>query len=234
MRPLAALVAASLLLLPHPSGAEQPAGESLPAGGPLGIGEPRRAEPFTLEQRYLDAARRGDRATLERALDLGADVRAHDDLKRSALLLAAKDAGSLELVELLAGKGVPVDEADLGGRTALSFAATEGHLAIARWLAEHGAAPDRPDAEGRTPLFHAVGSDRREVVTWLLDGGADPNAADRFRDTPLMLACAQGRTEIATLLLARGADPTLRNQEGRTAADRAAPGVEVCRPPAAP
>ncbi|HEX2485925.1 MAG TPA: ankyrin repeat domain-containing protein [Myxococcota bacterium] len=230
---LAAALSSFVLTSAAPARAEDPAREERPRGHALGIGEPRAPEPFTLEQRYLEAARRGDRATIERALELGADVQARDDLARSALLLAAKEAGSLELVELLHAKGVPLDEPDVGGRTALSFAASEGYITIARWLAEHGAQIDRRDREGRTPLFHAVGGDRRDVVAWLLDRGADPNAADQFRDTPLMLACVQGRSEIAALLLQRGADPTLRNQEGRSAADRAAPGADVCRTPAA-
>jgi hypothetical protein len=68
------------------------------ADPPLGIGEPRAPEPFTLEQRLLDAARRGDDATALRALEKGAPVGAKDDVGRSALLLAARDAGSLELV----------------------------------------------------------------------------------------------------------------------------------------
>ena len=230
---LAAALSSLVLTAAVAARAEAPARPERPRGHALGIGEPRAPEPFTLDQRYLEAARRGDRATLERALELGADVQARDDLARSALLLAAMEAGSLELVELLQAKGVPVDEPDVGGRTALSFAASEGYLTIARWLAAHGAQIERRDREGRTPLFHAVGGDRRDVVAWLLDSGADPNAADQFRDTPLMLACVQGRSEIAALLLQRGADPTLRNQEGRSAADRAAPGVDVCRTPRA-
>ena len=234
MRSLAALAAALLLLLPRLGRAEEPARAPAPGGHPLGIGEARKPEPFTLEQRYLDAARRGDRATLERALELGVAVDARDDLQRSALLLAAKDPGSLALVELLHERGAAVDVPDLGGRTPLSWAAAEGHLDVARWLAERGAQIDRRDGEGRTPLFHTVGGGHGEVIAFLLDRGADPNAVDRFRDTPLMLACMQGRAEIAALLLQRGADPSLENQEGRTAADRAAPGVDVCRPPAAP
>ena len=230
MRGSTALAAALLLLCARPVAAA----EVTPPKAPLGIGEPRKAEPFTLEQRYLDAARRGDRATLERALELGVAVDAKDDLQRSALLLAAKDAGSLELVQLLHAKGAAVDEPDLGGRTPFSYAAGEGRLEIARWLLEQGAQLDRPDGEGRRPLFHTVGGGHREVVAFLLDQGADPNAADHFRDTPLMLACVQGRAEIAALLLQRGADPARRNQEGRTAADRAAPGTDVCRPPQAP
>jgi hypothetical protein len=33
---------------------------------------------------------------------------------------------------------------------------------------------------------------------------------------------------MAELLLAHGADPSLRDQEGRTARDRAAPGTDPC------
>jgi uncharacterized protein len=66
---------------------------------------------------------------------------------------------------------------------------------------------------------------------FLLGAGADLNAADRFRDTPLMLACAKGYGGLATLLLQRGADPGLKDQEGRTARDRAAKGADACRGP---
>jgi ankyrin repeat protein len=186
-------------------------------------------EPFTLELRFLEAARQGDRRTLERALARGVSPQVSDDLGRNALLLAARDAGDPELVGFLAGKGVPIDVPDAGGRTAVSWAAGAGRLAIVRELVAAGAQPDRPDAEGRTPLFHAVLFDRRDVVAWLLEQGANVDAADHFRDTPLMLACAKGFNELAALLLARGADPALRDQEGRTARERAAQGADACR-----
>ena len=54
----------------------------------LGIGEPRIPQPFTIEQRLLDAVSRGDRQTIERALEHGASISAKDDLKRSTVLLA--------------------------------------------------------------------------------------------------------------------------------------------------
>ena len=55
-----------------------------------------------------------------------------DDLGRTALLLAARDAGSLELVRFLHAKGAAVDEPDVGGRAALSYAAESGRLDIVR------------------------------------------------------------------------------------------------------
>jgi ankyrin repeat protein len=199
-----------------------------PDGHALGIGEPLEPAPFTREQRYLEAARQGDLSTLARALELGVAVDAKDDLGRSALLLATRDAGSLEAVVFLEQRGAAADEPDVEGRTPLSWAAEAGHLPLVKHLLERGATLDQPDVQGRTPLFHAVLGNQPETVSFLLDAGADVNPADAFGDTPLMLACAKGRGELAALLLARGADVSLRNQEGRTARDRAAPGTDAC------
>ena len=223
-----ALLLALSLLVPNAASAADPT-PAAPSGRALGIGEPRAPERFTLELRYLQAARDGDRKSLEFALARGVAVDTKDDLGRSALLLATHDAGSLELVKLLHARGARIDEPDIGGRAAISWAAADGHIEILRWLAAQGAAVDRKDVEQRTPLFHAVSTEQREAVEFLLDHGANPNSPDRYGDTPLMLACSKGYDALADLLLRRGADATLRNQEGKTAAERAAPGAKMCR-----
>jgi len=194
----------------------------------MGTGEPREPEPFTLEQRLLDAVRRGDRATVERALARGASIQAKDDIGRGTALLAVLDAGDLDLLRWLQAKGAALDEPDSGGRTALSFAAALGRLDIVRYLVEHDAVVDRRDIQQRTALFHATLNDRRTVVDFLLDRGADVNARDQFHDTPLIAACAKGYNEMAALVLRRGADPALTDQEGRTARERAAGGTAAC------
>jgi ankyrin repeat protein len=194
----------------------------------MGTGEFRKPEPFTIEQRLLDAVRRNDRATVERALERGAPIDAKDDLQRSTVLLAVLDAGNLELVTWLHAKGAAVDEPDIGGRTALSFAAAAGRLDLVRYLIEQGAQVDRADVQKRTPLFHAALGDHSAVVVFLLEHGADVNARDQFGDTPLIVACAKGHAATAAVLLAHSADPTLRDQEGRTARDRAVPGTAPC------
>jgi len=197
----------------------------------MGTGEPRNPQPFTLEQRLLDAVRRNDRPTIERALELGATVAAEDDLHRSTVLLAVLDAQSLELVRWLHDKGAALDEPDVSGRAALSFAAATGQLDVVRYLVDNGAEIDRRDVQQRTPLFHAALGDHRDVVALLLDHGADPNVRDQFGDTPLIVACAKGNGATAALLLERGADPSSKDQEGRTAAQRAAPGTAPCLAP---
>ena len=204
---------------------------SLMLAGVASPGEPLAPAPYTLEQRFLEAARQGDLVMLEKCLARGVSIQARDDLGRNALLLATRDAGSLEVVRFLRAKGAAIDTPDLGGRTALSWAAGEGRLEIVRVLAGAGAQVDRRDEDGRTPCFHAVLGNHAEVVVFLLEAGAGVNAADRFHDTPLMLACAKGYGGLATLLLQRGADPGLKDQEGRTARDRAAKGADACRGP---
>ena len=219
-----------------PSGtpSRTPTGPSL-SGPPLGIGEPRKPQPFTIEQRLLYAVSHGDRAMAERALQHGATVKAKDDIGRSTVLLAVLDAGDLELVRWLHAKGAAIDEPDLGGRTPLSFAAAAGGLDIVRYLVENGAAADGADVQRRTPLFHATLNDHRDVVAFLLDRGAGVSVRDQFGDTPLIVACAKGYGDMATLLLQRGADPALRDQEGRTARERAAAGTAQClRSPTSP
>jgi len=205
-----------------------------PQNRAMGTGEPRVPQPFTMEQRLVDGVRRNDRPTIERALELGAPVDAKDDLGRSLVVLATKDAGDLDLVRWLRAKGAPIDVPDLGGRTALSFAAEAGRLELARELAEHGAAIDRRDGQQRSPLFHAALGDHAEVVRFLIDRGADVNARDAFGDTALIVACAKGHATTAGVLLERGADATLKDQEGRTAKERSAPGVVPCERPSAP
>lgn len=194
----------------------------------MGTGEGRDPEPFTIEQRLLDAVRRNDRPTVEGALARGAGIQSKDDLGRNPVFLAVLDAGDLDLVRWLHDKGAAIDEADTGGRTALSFAAANGRLDITRYLVEQGAAVDRPDVQQRTPLFHAALNDHRDIAAFLLDRGAGANQRDQFGDTPLIVACAKGFGDMATLLLQRGADPALKDQEGRTARERAAAGTDAC------
>lgn len=195
----------------------------------LGLGEPRQPEPFTIEQRLLDAVRRGDRPTVERALERGAPLAARDDIGRGVVLLAVLDAHDLALARWLHDRGAAVDEADNGGRTPLSYAAADGRADIVTWLLASGGTADRRDVQQRTPLFHAALGDHAEVIALLVARGADVDARDQWQDTPLIVACAKGNAAAAAFLLQHGADPALKDQEGRTARERAAPGTAPCQ-----
>ena len=233
------LVALALVLLaacddvrpatPAPSPSRVAAPASAERNRAMGTGEARNPQPFTIEQRLLEAVRQGDRPTVERALQLGASVAARDDLGRSTVLLAVMDAANLDLVRWLRERGAELDEPDVGGRTALSFAAADGRVEIARYLVANHARIDSRDVQQRTPLMHAALGSHPEVAALLLDAGADVNVRDQFGDTPLIVACAKGNADTAALLLQRGADPAVRDQEGHTAKERSAPEAGPCR-----
>ena len=73
-------------------------------------------------------------------LDAGAAVDAEDEDGKPLLVVAA-EAGYADLVELLLGRGAPIDDAGTEeSRTgALGFAALEGHAEVVDLLLAHGA-----------------------------------------------------------------------------------------------
>jgi ankyrin repeat protein len=221
-----------------PSEAPTPPDPAAPPNlkGPI-IPRPEPLEPraFTLADRYLDAARRGDIDMLKLCIEKGVDDRVKDGFARDALLLAASDGKSLAIVKLLRARGLPIDAPDVRGIAALGYAAGNGHVELVSYLLEHGAKVDRKDVQQMTPLVHAVLGGSKESVARLIEAGADVNSRDQFHDTPLIAACNKGVDEIAKLLVEKGADPSLLDQEGRTARQRAAAASIYCRElPAAP
>jgi ankyrin repeat protein len=186
-------------------------------------------KPFTLEDRYLDAARRGDVPTMLRCLEKGVAATVKDATGRSALHFAVRDARSLDAAKVLLAKGLAADEGDGMGRTPLMEAAGNGDVAIVSWLLEQKASVTARDAQGQTPLYKAVLGGHLAAARRLLEAGAAIDARDLYEDTPLMGACAKGNDEMARLLVEKGADPALRDQEGRAARERAPETANYCR-----
>ncbi|KAJ3487307.1 hypothetical protein NLG97_g6439 [Lecanicillium saksenae] len=98
-------------------------------------------------------------------------------------------SGHKEAMRRLLDQGAPIDDADDGGRTALSIAAAAGHEAVVRLLLDRGANVDAADKFNRTPLSRAVtNSAAKAIVPLLLSSGANIEAADRDGRTPLSWA----------------------------------------------
>jgi len=211
---------------PVPTAAPAAAGRNLA----MGTGEARVPEDFTIDQRLLDAVRRADRPTAERALQRGASIGARDEIGRGVVALAVLDAGDLDLARWLRSRGATVDDPDGGGRAPLSYAAEAGRVDTVTWLLEEDAVVDRRDVQQRTALFHAALANHPAVIALLVSRGAAVDVRDQWQDTPLIVACAKGNADAVATLRQHGADPALRDQEGRTAAERAAPGTAQCQP----
>jgi ankyrin repeat protein len=172
---------------------------------------PDAREQWLGQTALMWAAAENHPAVVEALIEIGADpnvsskIYADYDLKpreggtpkaneskggMSALHFAARQ-GAREAVEVLAAKGVDLNQADPDGVTALVYATINGHYDTAALLLEKGADPNRADALGRTVLYLTVDNNRLET--------AAPRPAPKTQDeiSPF---------ELAKLAIAKGAN----------------------------
>jgi hypothetical protein len=137
-------------------------------------------------------------------------------------------AQSPAMVDLLVGRGLPVDAREVGNRgfTPLHRAAQDLRVPVADALLRHGADPDARGMSGWTPLIMLAewsshrDEDQAEVDRFgalLLDAGAEPAAVSDTGWTALHGAARFGRMALLQRLVAAGADPRHRDDGGSNA-----------------
>jgi len=72
---------------------------------------------------------------------------------------------------------------------------------------------------GSVPLHVAATRGDEEAIRLLVQAGADINTVDSFSETPLHNAALQQHKAAYELLISLGADTTIKNIDGKTAAD---------------
>ncbi len=166
----------------------------------------------------VQAAMDGKKTVIQQAIQDGNATTAVNFEGFSALHTAAF-GGQLEIVQMLAGAGMKLDQVSEGkAMTALHTAAYNGHTAVVKYLLEQKMAVDGRDGEGKSALIHAASGPFPETVQVLLDAGANVNLADQTEGfTALMTAAAEGQLEVVKLLMAHGADPTMEDVDQDTA-----------------
>ena len=125
-------------------------------------------------------------------------------------IIAAARRGDVERVRELLKHGANIDQTDMFGRTALSWAAQFGYTEVARVICSAHPHPARaantpglwPDY---TPLDHAEASGHLDIIALFLDYGPIPHP-DQLR-----LSGNRG-TRVLRLLLARGMSPDVDHQ----------------------
>lgn len=158
----------------------------------------------------IEAARSGDTATLNLALENKADINAKSADGATALIVAALK-NHFDILDILVEKGAELNHLTARGSSALSLTLYnmphgDAQKSLNRLL-EAGA-----DPSGDTSLEIAAGKGLTAYVTRFIDAGADIN-----RGIPLIPAAISGHTDILRILIDAGADLNAKYATGETA-----------------
>jgi ankyrin repeat protein len=116
---------------------------------------------------------------LEKMLDNGQDIHAHESEDgRTALLIASKKC-HLAGVKLLLSKGADVGDRDLLSRTPLIEAASNCNVEMLSTLVSAGARVDDFDEFGHTSLMAAAHVGHMAGVRYLIESGADADVRSK-------------------------------------------------------
>ncbi|CAH1634785.1 unnamed protein product [Spodoptera littoralis] len=154
-------------------------------------------------QELLNAAREGDKRTVEKILGQITNI-------------------SGPFTSLRRGAGVNVQ--DDNGYTPLHQACLNGHREIVRVLLSVGANPGIVDKKGATPL-HLAAFNGDTDVCWMLLAHNPPVNIDQLtsdHETALLIAAQFGFVNVVGQLISRGADVTIKNNNDESALDLAA------------
>lgn len=141
---------------------------------------------------------------------------------------ASGNAGALQLAAIIdstsAAKallkaGVPVDDLNLKGHSALHYAASKGFYEMCLLLLDGGATVDlkTQDGDNVAALYMAARQGYLEVVKLLISKGADVNKNDSKLGLPPLMAAVVGNTgSIIQELIASGAKVNVKASNGWT------------------
>ena len=163
-----------------------------------------RAQPVPVmrDNAMVEAARRGDVATLQTAYANGMKADRQGINGLSPLHVAAQ-FGRSEAVAALLAMTKKVDHRDRDRQTALGHSVLNGHGDVVALLLAAGADPDRSGPNYEPPLVVAARRGDMAIVTALLDAGADVTLGDNTGRTALEWARAMRHEKIMAALEAR-------------------------------
>jgi ankyrin repeat protein len=152
----------------------------------------------------------------------GADVLSKSILGFTALHYAAYYKDDDSYITPLLDAGLPIDEKDNYGWTALAATAEYDHVSSANVLLNRGADIETRDKNGWTPLLRAVNSNSHSVLKILLGQGADHHAVSFRGETILHLAAGSGDYETLEILseaALEDLDVDLKNEKDQRGVD---------------
>ena len=165
----------------------------------------------------------GKCASVEKLLELGADVNATSSRIDSSPLQMACNTGHLKIVKELLRHGAKTELCDQ--QPAIHRATSRGNLDIVKELLKHGAQVDVLDRDGNTALQIAAISGDVRIVRELLKNGANVNAKTMPEGTVLHFAIdsrfAQRLDAIQAILEDENVDLNIKDNENLTPFEKA-------------
>ncbi|KAI9141784.1 ankyrin repeat-containing domain protein [Paraphysoderma sedebokerense] len=142
---------------------------------------------------------------------------------------AIKDCSNSLLPNLIQKYPDDVNHAVNEGLTPLHLACMTGNFEAVKLLHEAGANPTVKDKKyGNAAIHWAVNGSHANIVQYLIrSADVDINVINLRQNTPLMIAMENGDEAITWLLLTYGADLSAKNEDGKTATDKAGKNVKV-------
>jgi ankyrin repeat protein len=166
----------------------------------------------------VDAAERGDHATVRALLKNGTDVNA-TRVDGMTALHAAVHRDVLDVADTLLRAGANASARDRYGITPLYLAAQNGNADMIRRLLDAGVDPNTVDPGGETALMTAARTGAPAALRVLLERGARVDAREpEFEQTALMIAVRENHEAAVQVLLAAGASPNAQTRKGPTPA----------------
>ncbi len=172
-----------------------------------------------MDDRLIEAAGRGDLASIGRLVAAGADPNTRDATGTPAVMIAAR-AGQATAVDALLAAGADVDAQDAQLDNILLWAAREGDLEFVRLAHAAGADPTIRNRYGGVGIIPASERGHVEVVRFLLaETAVDVNHVNDLGWTALLEAIllsdgGPDHRAIVALLIEHGADVDLADGDG--------------------
>lgn len=148
----------------------------------------------------LWAAAHGNEDTVVALLDAGASRQAVTRREQQGPLTLAAKWNRVEVVQTLLRRGLPPNQRDNIGWSALMWASLQGRTDVAGALLDGGASINLTDSDGNTPLILAARRGRLDTVKLLLARGARADARNVDGETAKTLALADDYPDVAALL----------------------------------
>jgi ankyrin repeat protein len=153
----------------------------------------------------FEAAATGETRRLRECLEADAASAAAFSADGYTALGLASFFGHLQAVNLLLGRGAPVNVASRNDMNVMPLhsAVAGRHLAVAKVLLEHGADPNAVSHAGWTPIHGAADHGDMALLRVLLAHGAQPDPRNDDGLTPADLAQSKAHVEAVELLTRR-------------------------------